>query len=55
MVVNLILGLALDLPMVFLTIGLGFSSVSHVIFGAAGGAIAAVLIKRLKPRLLSWD
>lgn len=53
--VSLILGIALDLPMVFLTIGLGFSSISHVIFGAAGGAIAAVLIKRLRPRLLSWD
>lgn len=55
MTVNLLLGLALKMPMVFLTLGLGFTSISHTVFGAAGGAIAAFLIKRLKPRLSSWD
>jgi len=55
MVVNVALGILLKLPMVFLTIGLGFTSVSHVIFGAAGGLIATIMIKRLKPRLSSWD
>lgn len=55
MIINLVLGMALNLPMVFLTLGLGFTSVSHVVFGAAGGVIAALLIKRLKPRLLNWD
>lgn len=55
MLVNLVLGLALNLPMVFLTLGLGFTSVTHTIFGAIGGGIAAILIKRLKPRLTNWD
>lgn len=55
MVVNLALGLLLKLPLVFLTLGLGFTSVSHVLFGAAGGLIAAILIKRLRPRLSSWE
>jgi len=55
MIVNLALGLALNLPMVFLTLGLGFTAVSHVIFGAIGGVLATLLIKRLKPRLLNWD
>jgi len=55
MAINLVLGLALNLPMVFLTLGLGFTSITHTIFGAAGGAIAAFLIKRLKPRLSSWE
>lgn len=55
MIVNLLLGLAMNLPMVFLTLGLGVTAVSHVIFGAIGGVIATSLIKRLKPRLLNWD
>lgn len=52
---SLVLGLALKLPMVFLTLGLGFASISHVIFGAIGGVVATLLIKRLKPRLLHWE
>ena len=55
MIVNLALGLAMNMPMVFLTLGLGFTAVSHVIFGSIGGVIATILIKRLKPRLLNWD
>lgn len=55
MAVNFALGILLKLPLVFLTLGLGFTAVSHVIFGAAGGFIATLLIKRLKPRLLNWD
>jgi hypothetical protein len=55
MSVNFVLGILLKLPLVFLTIGLGLTAVSHVIFGAAGGFIATILIKRLKPRLTSWD
>jgi ABC-type thiamin/hydroxymethylpyrimidine transport system permease subunit len=53
--VNLGLGVLLKLPMGFIALGLGFSSLSHTIFGAAGGAVAAILIKRLKPRLTSWE
>lgn len=55
MIVNLLLGLAMNLPMVFLTLGLGFTAISHVIFGVIGGFLATLLIKRLKPRLLNWD
>lgn len=55
MTVNLLLGLALNMPMVFLTLGMGFTSLSHVLFGAAGGIIASMLIKRLKPRLSNWN
>ena len=55
MIANVVLGLVLKLPLVFLTLGMGFTAVSHVIFGALGGVLAALLIKRLKPRLLNWD
>lgn len=55
MTVNLLLGLLLKLPLVFLTLGMGFTSVTHVLFGAAGGVLAALLIKRLKPRLSNWE
>jgi hypothetical protein len=55
MVTNLILGLILNLHMTFLVVGLGFTSVSHAVFGAAGGAIAALLIKQLRSRLTNWD
>ena len=49
--VNLALGLLLKLPLVFLTIGLGPTLLSHALFGAAGGAMASLLIKRLRPGL----
>ena len=55
MVGNVGVGFALNLPMVFLTLGLGFTAISHVIFGAIGGVVATLLIKRLKPRLLNWN
>jgi len=55
LVVNLILGILLKLPMGFIALGLGFAASSHVLFGAAGGLIAAVLIKRLRPRLSTWE
>lgn len=55
MIANVVVGMALKLPLVFLTLGLGFTAVSHVIFGAIGGVLASLLIKRLRPRLLSWD
>jgi len=53
--VNLILGILLNVPMLFLTLGLGFTSFTHVLFGAIGGVLAAIVIKRLKPRLSNWD
>lgn len=55
LVINLVLGILLQLPMGFLALGLGFSSCTHILFGAAGGFIASVLIKRLKPRLTTWE
>jgi len=55
MIVNFVLGLLLKLPLFILTVGLGLTSLSHVLFGAAGGAIAALLIKRLRPRLSTWE
>lgn len=55
MTVNILLGLLLKLPLVFLTLGMGFTSVTHVVFGAIGGALAALLIKALKPRLSNWE
>lgn len=51
---SIALGLILDIPMVFLAMGFGYATVLHLIFGAIGGVIASVLIKRLKPRLVSW-
>lgn len=53
--ISLVLGVLLDLPMGFMAVGLGYSSVTHIVFGAIGGLLAALLIQRLKPRLASWD
>lgn len=55
MAVNFGIGLLLKLPLGFLAVGLGITSLSHVLFGGAGGVIAAILIKRLKPRLTNWE
>ncbi len=53
---SIVLGIILDIPMVFLAMGFGYATLLHVIFGAAGGVLAAVLIKRLKPRLgAAWQ
>ncbi|WP_134218948.1 MULTISPECIES: hypothetical protein [Pelotomaculum] len=53
---SIVLGVMLDIPMVFLAMGFGYATLLHVVFGAAGGVLAAVLIKRLKPRLAaSWQ
>ena len=52
---NIALGVVLKMPLVFLTLGIGYSAVTHTVFGALGGFLAAILIKRLKPRLTSWD
>ena len=53
--VNFAVGLLLKLPLALLALGLGITSLSHVLFGAVGGIIAALLIKRLKPRLTNWE
>lgn len=52
---NLALGVLLQLPMGFLAVGLGGTSLTHITFGAVGGLIASILIKRLKPRLANWE
>lgn len=48
MAVSFIIGLLLNLPLGFLALGLGLTSISHAAFGATGGAIASLLIKRMK-------
>lgn len=52
---TIVLALALKIPMGFLVLGLWFTSGSHIVFGVAGGLLAAILIKRLRPRLTSWE
>ncbi|MEW9700385.1 hypothetical protein [Paenibacillus sp. SI8] len=51
----LALGAMFDFQVGFVTLGLGYSSVAHMIFGGIGGVIASLLMKRLKPRLTAWD
>ena len=51
---SIALGVILDIPMVFLAMGFSYAAILHLIFGAIGGVIASILIKRLKPRLVSW-
>jgi len=48
---SIVLGVILQIPMVFLTMGFGYVSLLYVIFRAIGGVLASVLIKRLKPRM----
>jgi hypothetical protein len=52
---SMAVGIIVNIPLLFLTLGLGYVSISHVIYGAIGGVLAAIIIKRLKPRLSSWD
>lgn len=51
LMVNIAVALLLKLPLAAVTMGLGIHVFSHVLFGAAGGAIASSLIKRLRPIL----
>jgi hypothetical protein len=53
--VNIVLGIILKIPMMFLMAGIGFTAIFHTLFGITGGIIATVIIKRLKPRLVSWN
>lgn len=55
MIANLAVGLMLNMPMVFLTLGLGYTAVTHTLFGGIGGLLSVTLIRRLKPRLANWD
>lgn len=52
---SIAVGIIVNIPILFLTLGLGYAAVSHVIYGAIGGILAAIIIKRLKPRLNNWD
>lgn len=53
--VDIILGIMLNVPMLFLTLGLGYAAAAHALYGTIGGVLAAIIIKRLKPRLSNWD
>jgi hypothetical protein len=55
LLVSLGVGTLLHMSLGFLFLGLAFPLVAHLVFGAVGGVIAAVLIKRLRPRLATWD
>lgn len=48
---NLAVGMLMRAPMLFLTIGLGLTAIFHALFGLIGGILAAVILKRLGPRL----
>lgn len=52
---SIAVGIIVNIPLLFLTLGLGYVAICHVLFGAIGGAFAAVIIKRLKPRLSNWE
>jgi hypothetical protein len=47
MLVNFAIQLALGVLPVFIVLGIGIASVTHLIFGGIGGVIAAVIIARL--------
>lgn len=47
MVVNYYIDTTLGVPANYVLVGIGFSSVSHFIFGATGGIIAAIILGRL--------
>jgi hypothetical protein len=44
----IIVGVILGLPLTFLALGLGLAAVSHAVFGAAGGLLAAVVLRQLR-------
>jgi hypothetical protein len=46
---SILIGMILKVPLLFLTIGLGYVAFFHAIFGAIGGILAALIIRRLKP------
>lgn len=55
MFVNIVLGVLLKVPLIFLTLGIGVTTISHVLYGAAGGFLAMLIVRRLKPRLSNWE
>jgi|GEM_PF-276375 len=44
----LLVGVIMQLPMTFLAAGLGFSATTHVVFGAIGGVLAALVLRQLR-------
>lgn len=52
---SIAVGMIIDIPLLFLTLGLGYVAICHVIYGTIGGVLATILIKRLKPRLSNWE
>lgn len=52
---SIAVGMIINVPLLFLTLGLGYVAICHVLYGAIGGVLAAVIIKRLKPRLSNWE
>lgn len=52
---SIAVGVVTKIPMLFLTLGLGYVAISHVIWGGIGGVLGVIILKRLKPRLSNWD
>ena len=52
---SIVVGMIINIPLIFLTLGLGYVAICHVIYGAVGGVLAAIILKRLKPRLSNWE
>ena len=50
-----ILALLLGLPAGFLVVGIGVATVTHVLFGALGGFLGALVLRRLRFALASHD
>ena len=46
--INYYVTILTGVPAAFILVGVGFASVSHVIFGGLGGIISAIILKRLK-------
>jgi hypothetical protein len=44
---NLLLGWALGIPLGFLALGIGGAATTHVLFGALGGLLGAIVLQRL--------